>query len=94
MQADGTMRHLRKMEGYTIVAVTSVDGEFQGCDFGRVIKLLNGMSYKCSSYSYTYAYSPDAIVFAKANAYQGKSLATIKLLIEGEIFDMEPVFLK
>jgi hypothetical protein len=92
--ADSTMRQLRKFEGYTVIAVTAVDGEFQGCDFGRVIKLQNGNVFKCSSYGYTYAYSPDAAVFAKVISFQGKSIATVKLLVEGEIFDMEPVILK
>lgn len=92
--ADSTMRQLRKLEGYTVVAVTAVDGEFQGCEFDRVIKLQNGSRYKCSTYGYTYSYSPDALVFAKVSSFQGKSIATVKLLVEGEIFDMESVFLK
>lgn len=92
--ADGTMRVIRKLEGYTIVAVTAVDGEFEGCEFGRVIKLQNGSSYKCSTYSYTYAYSPDAIVFVKVTSFQGRSLAMVKLLIDGELFEMESVLIK
>lgn len=92
--ADSTMRALRKLEGYVVAAVTNVDGEFQGCDYGRIIKLQNGSTFKCSSYGYTYAYSPDAVVFAKIASFQGKSLATIKILVEGELFDMDSVFLK
>jgi hypothetical protein len=92
--ADSTMRLLRKLEGYTIIAVTSVDGEFQGCDYGRVIRLRNGSAFRCSSYGYIYAYSPDAIVFAKVTSIQGRSLATIKLLVEGELFDMDSVLMK
>jgi len=77
-----------------VISVTNVDGDFQGCDFGRVIKLQNGTSFKCSSYGYVYAYSPDAVVFAKITAVQGRSFANVKLLVEGEVFEMESVIVK
>lgn len=92
--ADRCTRPLSRLQGYTIIAVTQVDGEFQGCDFDRVIRFLDGRALRCSSYSYTYAYMPDAVIFAKQVSYQGKSFATIKVLIEGEVFDMEPVLVK
>ena len=92
--ADRCTRHLTRLVGYTIVAVTQVDGEFQGCDFDKIIRFLDGKAFRCSSYGYTYAYMPDAVIFAKQTTYQGKSFATIKVLIEGEVFDMAPVSVK
>lgn len=91
--ADRCTRKLKSMEGYTIISITQVNGEFQGCDFGRVIKFMDGLTLKCSSYSYTYSFMPDAVIFAKTIVYQGKSFAVIKVLIEDEIFDMEPLIL-
>lgn len=93
-QADRCTRSLKKVQGYTVVSVTQVDGEFQGCDFGKIIRLMDGTALKCSSYGYTYAYMPDAVVFAKQATYQGKTFVMIKLLVEGELFDMEPTLLK
>jgi hypothetical protein len=82
------------MEGYTIISVTQVSGEFEGCDFDRVIRFVDGMALRCSSYSYTYSYMPDAVIFGKEATLQGRSFVLIKVLIEDEIFDMEPIILK
>jgi hypothetical protein len=92
--ADRTTRLLKKVEGYVVYAVTSVDGEFNGCDFNKVIKLQDGTAFKCSTFAYTYAYSPDAVVFVKVTELQGRKLAQVKLLVENELMDMEPVLFK
>jgi hypothetical protein len=92
--ADRCTRHLKRLQGYTVVAVTQVDGEFQGCDFGKVIRFTDGKALRCNSYGYTYAYMPDAVIFAKTITVQGKSLATIVAWIEDDAFEMESVFLK
>jgi len=75
------------MEGYTIVAVTQVDGTFEGCDYDKSVKFRNGMTLKCSTYSYTYAYAPDAIIFAKPMSHQGQSFYSIEVLIEDDFYD-------
>jgi hypothetical protein len=87
-QADRSLRALSKLEGYTVVAVTQVDGEFKGCDWDRPIKLQNGMVLKCRTYSYSYSYAPEAAVFSKLFQHQGKSFAQIRLLVDGEVYDM------
>jgi len=92
--ADRCTQSLGKLQGYTVHAATQVDGDFEGCDFNKVIRFMDGKALRCSSYSYLYAFMPDAIIFAKSITYQGKSLATVKVLIECQIFDMEPVVLK
>jgi hypothetical protein len=89
--ADRCTRGLRRLEGWTIISVTQVDGEFEGCDFDRVIKLMDGSALRCSTYSYTYSYSPDAIVFAKKASLEGGSFLMVKVLIEGELYDMAPI---
>ncbi len=92
--ADRCTRQLSRVQGYTVISVTQVDGEFDGCDIDKVIRFLDGTRLRCSSYGYTYAYMPDAVIFAKQLSLQGKSFAAIKVLIEGELFDMEPFILK
>lgn len=92
--ADKLTRVLSKLEGFTIVAVTQVDGEFKGCEWDRMIRLTNGLVLKCQSYSYSYSYSPDAVVFAKTFKHQGNSFAEVKLLVDGELFDMGLELLK
>ena len=88
--ASSCERILRKLKGWTILSVTSIQGEFEGCDYGKKIALEDGSVFTCSEYNYTYSYSPDVIVFAKRTAYQGHTLVMIKLVIEDEIFEMEP----
>lgn len=92
--ADRCASALRRLGGWTILSVTSVDGEFNGCDFDRVIRFTDGSIHRCSTYSYTYSYRPDAIIFGKTMSYQGGTYATIKVLIEGEIYDMSLVRMK
>ena len=88
-QADRCARLLRRMEGWTIISVTNVDGEFEGCDHGKRIKMANGAVYTCAEYNYTYAYSPDAIVFGKKLSLLGRTYISIKILVEGELMEMQ-----
>ena len=34
---------LNELLGYTVIAVTNVDGTFDGADFGKLVKLDNGI---------------------------------------------------
>jgi hypothetical protein len=81
---------LSSLVGWTIIDTDQVDGEFEGCDFDKRIHLIGGATYTCAMYNYSYAYMPEAIVFAKRYEYQGRPYLAIKLLIEGEIYEMEP----
>ena len=92
--ADRCTRVLRRMEGWTIISVTQVDGEFQGCEFGRVVRFQDGTAYQCASYGYQYAYSPDAVIFGKTGTFEGRTFLSIKTLIDGELYDMQSVALK
>ena len=59
------------MEGWSIAAITTVRGDFEGCDFDKKIHFDNGWSLTCSSYSYTYSYRPDAVIFSKTMVLKG-----------------------
>lgn len=85
---------LRQLEGWTILSVTSVDGEFEGCDFGRKIKLEDGSVLTCAEYNYTYSYNPDAVVFGKRISYGGHTFISLRLVVEDEVFEMEPKLAK
>jgi hypothetical protein len=85
---------LRELKGWTIMSVTAVDGEFEGCDFGRKIKLEDGSVLTCAEYNYTYSYQPDAIVFGKRSSFNGHNFISLRLLVEDEIFEMEPEITK
>ena len=49
-------------EGYAVVMETRVDGEFEGCDFDKVIPLTNGLVFVCRTYSYSYSYCPEVLI--------------------------------
>ena len=40
------------------VIETQVSDAFEGCDFDKRIKFLNGLTFVCSTYSYTYSFMP------------------------------------
>ena len=82
------------MEGWTIVAVTQVDGTFDGCDHDKKINLANQWVLTCGEYNYSYAYRPDVVVFAKPMAYAGRQMWMVKVLIEDEFYDMRPITAK
>jgi len=49
-------------EGYGVIINTQVSGEFNGCDYNKIYKLDNGMTFECTEYSYSYNYRPDFYV--------------------------------
>ena len=64
--------------GYTLIAQKTVSGfvdlkkqkrsdNYEGCDYDRVLLFNDGSGVKCTSYSYHYAYNPDAFIFARGN---------------------------
>ncbi len=79
------------MEGWTVAAVTTVRGDFEGCDFDKRIRFDNGWTLTCSGYSYSYAYRPDAVIFSKAVEIRGRGYWMVKVLIDDEFYDMQPV---
>ena len=52
--------------------VTHVMGEFQGCDFDRMIPLENGLHFKCGGYHYHYAYRPEVVIFGSSVSIDGE----------------------
>lgn len=84
-------RALRRLEGWTIIRVGSVRGTFEGCDFDRLVELTDGTILRCSAYGYQYAYMPDAVVFGKSISVSGQDAVMIKLMVEGELYDMAPI---
>lgn len=66
--------------GYTILADTYVDGEFEGAD--KPVKLSNGMIFELTTYHYQYSYHPEAIVLG--TIFRGYRL--YKIIIDDEIY--------
>ncbi len=85
-----TAGDFRGMEGWTIIATTQVEDEFEGCDFDKVIKFLNGMALECSTFSYTYSFMPNAVIFAKPAKHKDMEFYQIKALIGDKLYDMSP----
>lgn len=79
---------LDEVVGYTLVAHTNVRGSFEGCDHDKLIEFDNGWILRCSEYGYSYAYHPDAFIFAKRITYQGRTLTILKVCIDDEMYDM------
>ena len=75
------------LEGYTVIKVTKVDGYFKGCEHRKQIKLQNGWILACNTYHYYYAYSPDAVIFARSSI----SAQAVKMLVADHIYDMQLV---
>lgn len=49
-------------DGYAVIDETQVDGDFEGCEHGKSIPLLNGLVFVCSEYNYSYSFMPEVLI--------------------------------
>lgn len=77
--------------GWTVLETTQVEDEFEGCDFDKKIRLTNGWVLTCSTYSYSYSYRPEVVIFVKSVSHQGQNFWMVKALIDDEFYDMRPI---
>ena len=84
------------MEGWTIAAVTHVNGSFHGCKFDQAIAFTNGLVLKCVSGDVFGTLigetSPSAVIFVKSDKHEGKTVYRVKALIGNKMYDMFPKF--
>lgn len=83
-------RKLRPLLGYTVVHSGTVTGyisekgkksdSFEGCDFDRKIIIDDQYVVTCATYSYSYAYRPDAVILSNKG--------NLKMIVENEIYDI------
>ena len=92
---------LSEYVGYTVLAFTHVDGDFDGADFDKRVRLENGWVFEFSVHQDRHAYRPDVIVLAKrytaadlARLGVHTSIASIVhyiLLIGGESYSVQRI---
>jgi hypothetical protein len=84
---------LDNLIGYTMVDSKTIDGyiehgkrngDFEGCDFDRIIVFDDNNGVRCTSYNYSYSYRPTAYIF-----FQGRGF--MKMCVEGELYDIAPI---
>lgn len=80
-----------ELVGWTVIETTQVEDEFEGCDFDKKVSLMNGWVLTCSTYSYSYSYMPEVVIFVKSVTYQGQNFWMVKALIDDEFYDMRPI---
>jgi hypothetical protein len=49
---------------------TKVIGDFEGCEFDKIIAFDNDLVFQCRTYSYTYAYKPDVTIVTRSSGYE------------------------
>lgn len=86
------------LTGYVKVAVSYVNGDFEGADFDKTVELENGMIFQFSEYNYSYSYRPKAVVYKRVMTVSEqkklkiknaiRDITLYKLMIEGEIYDV------
>ena len=78
--------------GYTLLASKTIEGridegqredDFEGCDFDRIIVFTDGTGVRCATYSYSYAYRPDAYIFSNG--------ISMKMCVDDEYYDVRPI---
>jgi hypothetical protein len=68
-------------QGYAVVEQTTVNGEFNGCEWNRRIPLSNGMVFVCETYLYHYGYMPTVYILSSIRGLPPK------VIIDGQHFD-------
>jgi len=96
-----TATALSKLVGWTIIDSKTIDGyrdpdnkgddTFEGCDYDRIIIFTDGTGVECSSYSYTYAYRPTAILLGKSVNYNGSQFTMYKMVVGDNFYDVRAV---
>ncbi|MBX5226894.1 hypothetical protein HJC06_10710 [Rhizobium sp. NLR9b] len=66
------------MEGYAVALKTQVDGDYEGCDYGKQIALMNGLTFVCSTYHYHYSYMPRVLILQQLRT------GSIKVIIDDD----------
>lgn len=79
---------LEEVVGFTLVAATRVQGEFNGCEFDRLVEFENGLALRCSEQRPTEARQPPAYVFLRQIGLEGNTLSLLKVCIAGHIYNM------
>jgi hypothetical protein len=82
---------LEQLEGWTVLKVTTVNGNFEGCDFDRLLELSDGTILRCNSYGYQYAYMPQAALFGQSVTLNGQAATMLRLVVEDEVYDVRYV---
>lgn len=70
---------LSELVGWTVLADTNIQGEFEGPDFDKVVKLDNGWIIEFHDYDYFYEYHPEIVIFAR----QFHDVTLYRVLIDG-----------
>jgi hypothetical protein len=52
------------------VIKTNISGDFNGCEFGKIYKFDNGLTFECSEYNYSYSYRPDVKIVLFDGGYE------------------------
>lgn len=84
---------MSQLKGYTLLYQKTIEDDFEGCDFDRVIRFMDGTSLTCSSFSYTYSFMPTAYIYGKSKHHNGNNFVLIRMVVEDQVFDMYPLML-
>jgi hypothetical protein len=79
---------LEEVVGFTLVAATRVQGQFDGCAYDRLVAFENGLTLRCSQNLSTHAQQPRAYVFLRQLPVGDDALALVKVCIAGEMYTM------
>ena len=104
-QYPGPRSDLNKIIGYIVVGKKTIIGyiddkknkkeetSFNGCDYDRLILFDDQRVLRCRSYGYSYAYRPNAFLFAKVSSLNSGTRAVTgadwKMCVDGDLYDME-----
>ena len=67
---DGEVFDGELYKGYP--TITYVTGDFEGCDYDKIITFDNGLIFQCDEYHYHYAYHPKVMIVGKYVTIAGK----------------------
>jgi hypothetical protein len=65
-------------QGFAVVEQTWVDGDYEGCEFNRILPFEDGLALRCTSYSYHYSYHPEVLIM------QHFTSKAVRVLIDDE----------
>lgn len=70
-----------KAQGFVVVKETRIEGDFDGCDYGREVPLAGGGVFTCSNFAYMHASRPKAVLLKSKDGRQ------YKLVVNNAVFE-------
>ena len=75
---------LSRLTGYVVLGDEAID-EFEGCEYGKIIRFRSGAHVTCNGYGFQYSYGADAVILVRP---VDKETFHCKMIVDDEVYEV------